>query len=221
MERKTKYANYNYEKEDEQLVNELDNYLEDNALKIYDFFKIKVQDKIVDINIIPTKEEYDEIAKRIRGVDSIPKWSIGFSHDDKIEYLSLRDYKSTSHAFDDSRYDEMLDYYKKTIVHEYVHYVAALHINGKGLDRPARYLNEGIAIYLSGQKDNQNLSFDYSLEDIEAKNNTYDAWYIITKHILEEYGKDYFFKLFNDRDLALKELPNIYEEVKESYSKKR
>ena len=45
MERKTKYANYNYSIDDEQLVNELDNYLEDNALKIYDFFNERISVK--------------------------------------------------------------------------------------------------------------------------------------------------------------------------------
>ena len=34
--------------------------------------------------------------KLFGGIDSIPKWSVGLSHDNKIEYISLHDYKNTS-----------------------------------------------------------------------------------------------------------------------------
>ena len=220
MERITKYARFNYVKEDEDLIVELDDYLNRKAEDIFDFFDSSLQREMVEINIIPTKKEYDEIAKKIRRVDSIPDWSIGFSHGDKIEYLSLHDYKNTAHAFSEDRYFEKLDYYKKTIVHEYVHFVEGLYLKKNNSQAPAKFLNEGIATYLSGQKDNISLTFNYTLEDITESKSNYDAWYMFTKYIIEQYGKDYLLELFRNREQAIKEAPRLYEEAKEYYQKR-
>ena len=219
MERITEYYKFNYSKQDEDLIIELEEYLNSKREEIFNFFDPSLKRELVEINIIPTKKEYDEISKRIRGVDSIPLWSIGMAHDNKIEYVSLHDYKNTSHAFSEDKYYERLDYYKKTIVHEYVHFVGGLYLKKNKKEYPAKYINEGIATLLSGQKDNADIQFNFKIEDILESKSSYDAWYLLTKYIIEKYGKEYFLSLFGNRELALKEAPRLFEEAKEYYKK--
>lgn len=218
MEKETKYYRFNYSKGDEDLIEELEEYLNQKREEIFDFFDKTLQKEIVTINIIPTKKEYDEISKKIRGVDSIPSWSVGISHDNKIEYVSLHDYKNTSHKFNEDKYFEKLDYYKKTIVHEYVHFVAGIYLKKNNCDYPIKYLNEGIATYLSGQKDDIEIPFNFKIEDILESKSSYDAWYLLTKYIIEEYGKEYFLELFKNRELAINETPRLFEEAKEYFN---
>jgi len=221
MERKSKYYIFNYSKTDEDLVIELEDYLNKKIEDIFSFFDSSLKREQVQINIIPTKKEYDEISKKIRGIDSIPDWSIGLSYDNKIEYVSLHDYNSTAHKFSDDKYFEKLDYYKKTIVHEYVHFVAGLYLRKYNCKDPAKFLNEGIATYLSGQKDNVKIDFNFTIEDILENKSSYDAWYMFTKYIIEEYGKDYFLELFRNRELSIKKAPRLYEDAKYFYENKK
>ena len=218
MEKNTLYAKFVYSKEDEFLVDNLELYLNENAKKIIDFFDSNLERKPLEIKIIPTKKEYDEINKKRRGVD-IPKWSIGTFYDNTIEYVSLNDYQNTTHAFPKEKYGEALEYYKKTIVHEFTHYILCLYREKYNKDSPLRYLNEGIAQYLSGQRDNMEYEFNYSLDDI-LSNNCYPGWYLMTKYIVEEYGSDYFKELVLDNDLATKETSRLFEEAKNYYKKK-
>ena len=221
MERMSNYFKFNYSETDKDLIVELEDYLNQKYEDIFNFFDSSLQKEQVEINIIPTKKEYDEIAKKIREVDSIPSWSIGISHDNKIEYVSLHDYKNTSHKFNEDKYLEKLDYYKKTIVHEYVHFVAGIYLKNNNCDYPIKYLNEGIATYLSGQKDDIEIPFNFKIEDILESKSSYDAWYLLTKHIIEEYGKEYFLELFKNRELAINETPRLFEEAKEYFNKEK
>ncbi len=219
MEKITKYAIFNYSIEDEDLIIELEEQLNKNVEEIYSFFDSSLPRNVVEIKIIPTKQEYDERSKKRRNINEIPKWSIGSYYDNTIEYVSLYGYKNTAHAFDEDKYYEKLDYYKKTIVHEYVHFVADLYCKKNNLNHPIKCFNEGIAQYLSHQREGQIITFDYTLEDILYKNNSYVGWYLLTKYIIEEYGKDYFLELFGNKELSIKEIPRLYEEAKKFYEK--
>jgi hypothetical protein len=217
MEKITKYAKFNYSKEDEDLIVELEAQLNKDVEEIYNFFDSSLPRELVTIIIIPTKNEYDERSKKRRKIDEIPKWSIGTYYDNTIEYVSLHDYKNTSHAFDDDKYYEKLDYYKKTIVHEYVHFVTDLYCKKNNFNHPIKCFNEGIAQYLSHQREGQEYDFYYTLEDILNSNNSYVGWFLLTKYIIEEYGRDYFLELFTNKELSLKEIPRLYQEAKEYY----
>ena len=219
MKKITKYAIFNYSKEDEDLINELESYLNNKAESIFDFFDSSIERELVTINLIPTKKEYDEICKKRRGIDKIPSWSIGNSHDNVIEYVSLHDYKNTAHAFDESKYNEELEYYKKTIVHEFVHFVSGLYLDKYNLDHPIHCLSEGLASYLSGQKEGVEETVNFSLVDLFESNSNYYSWYVMTKFIIDNYGKDYFIKLYSSKELSYKEIPRLYEEAKEYYKK--
>ena len=217
MEKNTLYAKFKYEKQDEKLVNVLEETLNKNAERIFDFFDSNLERKPLEIEIISTKKEYDKRQNERRGVNEIPKWSIGTYFDNKIEYVSFNDYQNTAHAYTEENYEEALEYYKKTIVHEFTHYVLMLYIEKYGNDQPLKYLNEGIAQYLSGQRDNQVFDFNYSLDDILNSKDCYPGWYLMVKYILEEYSRSYFLKILVHNDLALSETPYLYEEAKEYY----
>ena len=193
-----KYSNIIYDEEDTSLATMLSDYLNLNAEKIYNFFDPDLERKSVDINLM-TKKEYDVLHNDVYHGD-VPKWSVGFYDGKSINYVSLNDYKNTSHNIDN--YEEALSYYLKTIVHEYVHFVTSLYCIKNNLDQPIKYISEGIAQVLSGQRDNDVIKFDYTEKDILDENNKYGAWYLVTKYILDEKGKDCFFELLGDRNKA-------------------
>ena len=213
MELISKYAKYYYEKQDEDLIKGLDEAINKEAENIYNFFDPTLERKQVKIHIIPTKEEYDNITSKRRNKE-VPKWEIGNTGDGIITYVSLKDYKNTDHAYKLKNYDYALDDYNKTIVHEFVHYVTILYKKKYNIDKNTRYLDEGIAQILSHQRDGLKRDFNYSLEDILESKDCYMGFYLMTKYILDNYGKEYFFKLLNDKDYATEETPKIYKQIK-------
>ena len=217
MDKMTTYAKFIYEKSDEDLIHELEEALNKNAKSIINFFDSSLPKKIVEIRIIPTKEEYDKIVQKRKGTTKTPAWEIGNSYGSVIEYVSLHDYKNTSHAFEPERYEQAIDDYKKTIVHEYVHYIVDLYHKIHHTDFPLRYLNEGIAQYLSGQRIYLKQFVNYSLEDILNSNDCYAGWFLLTKYILEKYGKNYFLELLENNQKAFSETPRLHAEAKDYY----
>ena len=217
MEKQTLYAKFIYEKQDEKLVNILEEYIEENAERIFEFFDPSLERKPLEIEIISTKKEYDERQKARRKVEEIPNWSVGTYYDNKIEYVSFNDYQNTGHRYTEENYEDALNHYKKTIIHEFTHYVLKLYIDKYDNNEPLKYLNEGIAQYLSGQRDNMKLEFNYSLDNILNSKDCYPGWYLMVKYILDEYSREYFLKLLIHNDLALSETPYLYDEAKEYY----
>jgi hypothetical protein len=213
MEFISKYAKYYYEKQDEDLIKGLDEYINKDAEDIYNFFDPTLERKQVEIHIIPTKKEYDEITSKRRNKE-VPKWDIGNTGDGIITFVSLKDYKNTAHAFRLEKPDKGLNDYNKTIVHEFVHFVTILYKKKYNIDQNTRYLDEGIAQYLSHQRDGLKRDFNYSLDDILESKECYEGFYLITKYILDTYGREYFFKLLSDKDYTLKETPKIYNQIK-------
>ena len=217
MEKITKYAIFNYSEQDQDLINLLDKYINEHAEEIYTFFDSTLFRTQVKINIISTKQQYDEIVQKRRQTIETPTWEIGSYYDGTIEYVSLHDYKSTAHAFSPEKYKESLEYYKKTIMHEFVHFVVGQYIAKNNTNKPLKYLNEGIAQYLSHQRDDINLVFKYSLDEIVNSNNCYLGFFLLTKFIIEEKGKDYFMTLLRNRERAIMETPKLYKEAKFFY----
>lgn len=223
MEKQTKYAVFYYEKQDEDLIDELASALEEKAQDIFAFFEI-IPTKKAQIRIIPTKQQYDDIYRKERNLNQdypLPLWAIGNCREGVITYLSLHDYKSTSHKYKDADYELALDYYKKTIVHEYVHFVNENFNEIKQCAYTEKYLVEGIATYLSGQKTGQEIIFDYTIEQILARDmqkSCYDGWFLVTKYFVENYAKDFILEIFQSSRQARELLTNeLYEKAKQHY----
>ena len=213
-----KYAIFNYDEKDKDLIYHLESYINDKATRIFDFFGYVPSEK-VNISIIPTKEEYDNQLKKIRNSDlPIPLWNIGTTtYDNRINLVSLNDYQNTAFKNQLNNYDNALLEYQKTILHEFVHYVTISYCNEFKYPIPCKCLLEGIAQYLSGQREDKKMEFKYSLDDLLLTNNCYDGWLLFVRYILTTFPEDYFIGLLEDYNYASREIISKYEDVKKYY----
>ena len=204
MQRKSSNVIFNYNEEDSSLIDELSSYLDNNLSDVYLFFNVTKEKPI--INIISTKLEFDNNYKKIKNLDpnyDVPKWVVGLSHDNVIDFLSLNDYHNTSHKTN-------LDDYKKTLLHECIHFVNALYCKKYNVEYSIKCLSEGVASYLSKQKITNN---SFTLEDILNSNNCYNGWYLVTKYIIENNSHDFFLELLKDNDKAKEYIKEIYKVI--------
>ena len=216
MKRISEYAAFEYEEVDKMLVSELVDYLDVNVKKVYEFFDISCNQNKPVIRIIPTKKEFDNCFKFAWDFEA-DNSSRGFYKNGVITYLSIHDYKNTTHAFEKDYYLGALDDYKKTLVHEFVHYVNELFNVINNCGPTIKFLREGIAIYLSGQKENKSIKLSNSLEDLlDVNKNYYDEYYLLTKYLITNYDKRFVFELFKSNRKAKEFLKEeLYEKVKE------
>lgn len=222
MEKQTNFATFVYEKQDRRLVEELSRHLDLKASKIFDFFDISLPIQKPIINFIPTKKEFDEIWKKAWRFDEdyqVPKSSRGFFKQDKITLLSFNDMKNTTHVFENK--PQAFEDYKKLLIHEYVHYINKLFNIKNNCGETAKYLSEGIAVYLSDQKETTSIDFTFSLEQIEqsdVQKYCYDGWFLMVKYLVENYEKDFILQLFESNRQAMEFLEKeLYSKAKKHY----
>lgn len=216
MQKENKFAIFSYKKCDEDLIDILSNYIEEKAKIAFKFFEVNPPKNKVKIKIVSSKKEYDDYYIKMFNLPANTKlkgWMIGNFNFEKnqITYLSLHDFKNTTHSLNNVSFDEAIDYYKKTILHEFVHYVNGLFRLKYNCGYPEKYLREGIATYLSGQNENAIPNFDFSLDEVlDANNNNYNAYYLLTKYFVENYSKDFVLNIFQSsrqsRELLQNEL---------------
>lgn len=222
MNKITDSAIFNYEFDDRFLVEKLSDYINEHKDNIYSFFNMNFDNEKPIINIINKKEKLDNIHRKfnnLKDTDEVPKWLVGLSASDmQIYYLSLNDYNSTSHAFKKENYEIQLEMYKKTILHEYMHYVNRLFCKKNNCSYSIKCLSEGIAQYLSNQKDDSAIQFNYSLNEILTSNNGYNGWYLVTKYILENYSHELVLELLKDGSRTEKFITEKYEEINNYYA---
>lgn len=217
MEKVSKYAVFEFSKSDSDFIDDLSDYLDNNVKEIFNFFEITPNNK-VKISIISTKQEYDKIFEE-RYKFTSPS-SRGFYANGRIYFLSFHDYKNTPHSYIDSEKLEALEDFKKTLVHEYVHYINELFIKKHNCSYTAKYLVEGIAIYLSHQKDNKDIEFNFTLDMLLDKNCPYSAYYLIAKYLIENYDKSFVLELFQSSRQANEFLKQeLFKKAKDYYSK--
>ena len=112
MKKIFKNAIFEYNKEEQDLILDLNNYIDEYVDEIYNFFGNDIEREIPYIRIIRTKEEFDKLCKKYYEIyenEPVPNWLIGFTNNDGIFYLSINDYKSTSHAFKKEDYNKALE----------------------------------------------------------------------------------------------------------------
>ena len=218
------YATYEYDESENDLVMDCALYLDQNAKYVYDFFGIEPNPKDkAAVHIIPTKKEFDEIYRRINKKDDsyeVPSWVIGIAPDE-IYSLSINDYKSTSHAFAPSERDKAVSNYKKTLVHEFVHFVHKRFNEKHGQKYGRAYLSEGLACSLAEQYAEKQSSFSVSVEDFLKGNATYNQYKMAMDYMLNNYGRDFVLELLLNNDKADEFVKSeLYDKLKESYGDK-
>lgn len=204
-----------YEERDQAYMPEVIAYLLEHYQGIMEFFKLSKLKKVVEINIIPTKQEIDELcATQIKKKPGA--WFVGFANGNTINCLSLYDYKNTTHKFDDM--NKAVEEYKKTIIHEFVH---ICHFQTIVTENLFLYLLEGIACCLSNQYiDHHDLVFTGELDKVMNVNKTinYKNAYLLVSYLIRNYPHEYVLKVLNDFNFAMEEIPRLYDEAKQYYS---
>ena len=222
MRKDNSFAIFYYNKQDEDLIDVLSSYIEEKAHVAFDFFQVEMPKSKVKIKIVSSKKEYDKYYIKMYKLSPETKlygWMIGNFNFEKnqITYLSLHDFKNTTHRLKDVPFNDALDYYKKTILHEFVHYVNGLFRKEHDCGYAEKFLTEGIATYLSGQNDAASLpKFDFTLEEVLDRNkNNYGAYFLLTKYFVEHYVLNIFQSGRQSRELLQNELftkaKNYYE----------
>lgn len=222
MKKESKYAILNFQKQDENLANILAEYLDEKTKKLYDFFGIAFQGEKSNITIVPSKKEFDIIYRKANNKpenEPIQDWIIGTCNNGIIFYVSLNDYDNTAHKFDKKDYAIALENYKKTILHEQVHFVNELFSKQNNSPETIKFLSEGIATYLSGQYENQNVGFYADADTLLNQNkNPYDQYFLITKYLAENFDKETILSLFKNNQTATTFLKTtLYPKAKEHY----
>ena len=202
MVKETDYAIFVYDVNDENLVFDLNSYINMHIQKILDFFEINSLVIKPKIKIYSTKKEYDETLEFFKD-ESVPKWVVGNVEQNLIKYVSYSDFQNTSHA------NEPYEYYLKTIVHEYVHFITGIYCQEKNVEYPIKYISEGLAYYLSGQGESVKINGNLKIDDILNSNKAFASWYLLANYIIKTKGKKFFIELLCDKKLAESEANNL------------
>lgn len=214
MKKETKFAIFEYCENDDCLIDQLAVYLDEKAIDIYNFFEVEPKEK-VQILIVPTKNKFDVLFNLKNGRPKDAKVALSsrgtLTLDNEILFLSIADYKNTTHAFAQEQKEEAVELYKKTLVHEFVHFVNVCFNKKMGCSFTEKFLVEGIACYLSGQKENKKIDFNFQIDDVlNREKQMYDAYYVITKYFVEHYDKAFVLEIFQSsrqaRELLCSEL---------------
>lgn len=224
MKLETKTAIFNFKEDDKCYATVLAKYIDAHFCEAFNFFKLKFCGQKVEIDIIPTKQEYDKQFKKENNFSDdlvVSKSSRGCFLNGKILYLSINDYKNTTHAFEPDDFEHAFEDYKKTLMHEYVHFVNELFKQEHECGRTEKFLSEGIAIYLSHQKDNQEICFDFSCDDVlDYKHTNYNAYYLLTKYFVENYDRNFVLDILQSNRRSRKFLQKeLFDKAKKCYIK--
>ena len=214
----SKYAIFNFDKNDANVIEEIANHLDKKAEEIFDFFEVEIpQDKAI-VNIVSSKDKFNKLFKEAWSYEP-ENYSVGFAKNNIITYLSIFEYDKTTHAYKKEDFLKALDYYKKTLVHEFVHYVNYLFKKKHDCGYTERYLSEGLATCLSGQKDGLDLVFDETIDDLLTKRDCYKGYYLVTRYLLNNYSKEVVFEIIKSNRKARELLSQeLYDKAKKYYN---
>ena len=200
------------------MVEEISKYIDEKCANIFDFFEVEVPEKLLIINIISTKDEFDKLFETAWGY-APENYARGFAKDNVITYLSIFEYDHTTQKYNPEDFDKALLDYKKTVVHEIVHYVNNLFRQKHNCGYTERYISEGLAICLSGQKDDLKVNFDCSLDSLLLSKDNYNGYYLVTKYLLDNYNKELIFDLIKSNRKPREFLVNeLYDRAKNHYN---
>ena len=191
----------------------LASYIDLHAEKIFIFFDQndcgeKVKFKILSI------EEYDNEIRRAKGYSDgvdVSNWHIGCFLNNEINLIAFECLK------DLEKFQRTFEQYQMTALHEFVHFVNGLFNKTHECGNTEKYLSEGIACYLSGQKEGKTINFDCTIEDVLNCRANYDCYYALTKYLVENFDKKFVFELFESNREAKEFLKSeLFEKVKNS-----
>ena len=199
----------NYTEKDKCYIEDFMNYLNSNSKRVMDFFGLEKLSKKITINLIENKEEFDKIFTSIYNQPAYD-FAIGFAKDNQIYYISFNELNNVPKHQNDT-----YEYYKKTIVHEFVH-----SCNQEFSDLWIRCLCEGLAVYLSGQQDNYISDFNITKDELFNGRINYKQYFLFVKYIIENYNHNFVLNLYKNENFAKENLDRLYDEALEYYQNK-
>lgn len=171
----------------------VDKIYEKTLEKLNNFFEFKWMVNKPQIFVLPDRKTID-----IFQLDKTPDWLVAFAYGTNVFILDRKNYeKESCHKYSD-------DLYEILIIHELVHLFANRWTRG---NLNPQWVNEGIAIYLSGKnKFNKNFKYFTNFLDCfysdKLNSKVYEESGFAVQVLIEKYGK----KLFLD---LLKTFPKI------------
>lgn len=194
----------------EDYLNNLINDLEKNISRIFDFFKIDKLDNKINIEIISTKNKFDEVFFDIHKFKPDLN-SIGFYHNNRIIYLSYSDFKNTNHIND--TYED----YINVLIHECTHYVHSQYTNDK---MSLRCINEGLALFIGHQYTKIDYNkFNCKLDSLlNQENIDYYNYYLLFNFIYENYDREILFKFISDKQYTINNIEKVYNDIVNKYN---
>jgi hypothetical protein len=210
----------NYTDKDLNYIEEIAKFVESKSKEIIAFFDIKRIEPKIKIYLYDSltkfREKYIELGLNLTDKSIVPLWVCGFTFNDtEIYTLCLEEYRKTrSHEKDNIGDLEHL------ILHEFVHSCYWYYIKNQSNYKYMAWLSEGIATTISHQYDDEKLSFNASLEEMQNGCQNYSNYYAMFTYVFKKYGKVYILDLINDSAKAVQMTPILYKETKEYYSKK-
>ena len=226
MEKETKYMIISYTDKDLKYIDYLVENIDKIAEEIVNFFdindfgeKIKV---VLNDSLEAYREKYIETGFFLDKDGSVPKWSCGFSFQNKVETLCLEEYIKTRNSNTGNKEDLLY-----LILHEFTH---ACYKRVRRDKRRYKWLSEGLATTLSHQYDNSELIFNATLNNVcDGVVSDYRNYHTMFKYVLDtcpeemklfdNFGREYILKLIDDYDLLVQDTPKLYNEVREKYDK--
>lgn len=183
-----------YSETSSRYMNEVVLYFKDNHESVMQFFNKSSLNKPLVITIWDNKEEFKKEMSRLSGIEDIPDWSIGMANskmDNKINRIDCLDLERIREISYHS--DKTIDDMKKLVVHEFTHICCDEYTNYD--ENIPFWVQEGVAVYLSGQHDNAELTVP--IDDIKNDNMVpYQNYRYIFNKVVDNYSKEEVLGLF-------------------------
>ena len=199
----------NYTEKDKYYIEDFMNYLNDNSKRIMDFFNLEKLSTKITINLIEKKEELDKIFTSIYNKPAYD-FLIGFAKDNQIYYISFNELNNVP-----KHQNDPYEYYKISIVHEFVH-----SCNYEFSSLWIRCLCEGLAVYLSEQRDKNDNAFNITKDELFNGRVNYRQSFLFVKYIIENYDHEFVLNLYKSGKFAKENLDRLYDETVEYYQTK-
>ena len=192
-----------YNEDDNEYINELNKYIDNEINCILEFFDIKELKKKIVINLFDSLDKYKNYRK-----GNISDSSVGnFDMDEFNYYVNVLSYKE--YIKRKGYESKTIEDYFKLIIHELIH---AIHVEYGTLYETLIWIREGFAIYKSHQYEGKLKRLNKcTLKDLlENKLSSYINYYVLIDYAFNKYGEDYIKNLISNPDIQIEETKKIF-----------
>lgn len=222
--KENKYFLINYSLKLEPIIYYIISNLNKKYVDILKFFNLSSYRKIT-INLYDDLDNFKDFVSKIRGINKneLPDYCKGTFDNGMINYYL---------EYNKNTYEKSI----RNILHEFVHIIYLEKIIKNNYENRIIWLDEGLAMNLSGEFKNVELkkiiseilafkelpNLNLIKHGIEFVNNRYDGYllsYISVKYLIEMYGNEEFLKLIENKEKIMKIGNNIIKNAVKYYER--